>query len=87
MRLECALGPWDFKVLFSALPLLHSSFKMFSFLKPVLPISVEIDILTLSIYEENNRRYKIKSLSEMLFRPMILLCVKVTQREKKNNLS
>lgn len=44
MRLECALGHWDFKVLFSALPLLHSSFKMFSFLKPILPISVEIAI-------------------------------------------
>lgn len=29
--------------------LLHSSFKTFSFLKPILPISVEIDILTLSI--------------------------------------
>lgn len=49
MRLECALGHWDFKVLFSALPLLHSGFKTFSFLKPVLSISIEIDVLTLSI--------------------------------------
>lgn len=82
MRLECTLGHWDFKVLFSALPLLHSSFKTFSFLKSVLPISVEIDILTLSIYEENNRRYKIKSLFEMLFRPIILVCKSDSEKRK-----
>lgn len=45
MRLEYGIGYWDFKVLFSALPLLHSSFKIISFLIPVLPISVEIEIL------------------------------------------
>ena len=46
MWLEYKIGYWDFKVLFSALPLLHSSLiKIFSFLIPVLPISVEIEIL------------------------------------------
>lgn len=45
MWLECGVGNWEFKVLFSALPLLHSSFDQdnLSFCTPVLPISIERD--------------------------------------------